>query len=159
MRLWHKDFINVLPRQQLLSQLRECVLIAKNIHDLGKPNHILVNPIMNYPLEHFVKYVDDVISTIEVRGYRVKPETIEKIKSYLNIKDFRNNTRNIRKIDLFYGWHDETYFDICFYNLLEKFKCGGIPEAEFKLVLDRYFFEKYINVPTETILIKFKGVK
>ena len=156
MRLWHKDLIYVLPRQQLVSQLRECVLIAKNIKELGKPNHILVNPIMNYPIDHFVKYVRDVISTMEVRGYRIKPETIEKIKNYLNIKDFRNN---IRKIDLFCGWHNETYFDICFYNLLEKFKCGGIPETEFKLVLDRYFFEKYINVPTESILIKFKGVK
>lgn len=156
MRLWHKDFLNVLPRQQLVSQLRECVLIAKNIKELGKPNHILVNPIMNFPLEHFVKYVDDVISTIEVRGYRVKPETIEKIKNYLNIKDFQNN---IRKIDLFGGWHNVFYLDICFYNLWEKYKCGGIPEAEFKLVLDRYFFEKYINVPTESILIKFKGVK
>lgn len=157
MRLWHKDFLNVLPRQQLVSQLRECVLIAKNIKELGKPNHILVNPIMNYPLEHFVKYVDDVISTIEVRGYRVKPETIEKIKNYLNIKDFQNN---IRKIDLFCGWHNVFYLDICFYNLWEKYKCGGISEMEFKPIYDRYLtIAYYSSIPEESILIKFKGVK
>jgi uncharacterized protein (TIGR02328 family) len=31
MRLWHKDLISVLPRQQLLGQWRECCLIARNI--------------------------------------------------------------------------------------------------------------------------------
>ena len=34
MRLWHKDLLPFLPRQQLLSQLRECVAIAKDEWDL-----------------------------------------------------------------------------------------------------------------------------
>ena len=37
MRLWHKDLIYVLPRQQLLGQWRECCLIAKNIAEKGTP--------------------------------------------------------------------------------------------------------------------------
>lgn len=50
MRLWHKDLIDVLPRQQLIAQWRECCCIAKNIADNGYPNHILVNKIMDFGL-------------------------------------------------------------------------------------------------------------
>ena len=50
MRLWHKDLIPYLPRQQLLGQWRECCCIAKSIHDKGSPNHLLVNKII-YLLE------------------------------------------------------------------------------------------------------------
>ena len=39
MRLWHKDLISVLPRQQLLGQWRECCLIARNIAEKNTPNH------------------------------------------------------------------------------------------------------------------------
>ena len=39
MRLWHKDLIDVLPRQQLISQWREICCIAKNIAEKGTPNH------------------------------------------------------------------------------------------------------------------------
>lgn len=31
MRLWHKDLIKVLPKEQLLGQWRELACIAKNI--------------------------------------------------------------------------------------------------------------------------------
>ena len=41
MRLWHKDLIPYLPKQQLISQWRECCCIAKNIADNGTPNHLL----------------------------------------------------------------------------------------------------------------------
>lgn len=36
MRLWHYDLLDVLPRQQLCSQLRECVAIAKDIYEKGQ---------------------------------------------------------------------------------------------------------------------------
>ena len=29
MRVWHKDLLDVLPRQQLLGQWQECCLVAK----------------------------------------------------------------------------------------------------------------------------------
>ena len=56
MRLWHKDLIPRLPRQQLLGQWRECCLIAKQIDTKGTPNHVLVNRIMDYDPWHFWKY-------------------------------------------------------------------------------------------------------
>lgn len=40
MRLWHKDLINVLPRQQLISRWKECYCIAQNLASKGTPNHI-----------------------------------------------------------------------------------------------------------------------
>ena len=56
MRLWHKDMISILPREQLVAQWRELSAIAGNIQTKGTPNHILVNKIMDYPLNHFVTY-------------------------------------------------------------------------------------------------------
>ena len=43
MRLWHKNLICCLPRQQLLSQWRELKCIVKYNKEKGTPNHILVN--------------------------------------------------------------------------------------------------------------------
>ena len=47
MRLWHKDMISILPREQLVAQWRELSAIASNIQTKGTPNHILVNKIMD----------------------------------------------------------------------------------------------------------------
>ena len=70
MRLWHKDLVAVLPRFQILGQWRECCLIAKNIAEKGTPNHILVNKIMDYPIEHFYRYASEVSDEMESRGYK-----------------------------------------------------------------------------------------
>ena len=43
MRLWHKDLISVLPREQLVAQWRELSAIAGAIQKNGTPNHGLVN--------------------------------------------------------------------------------------------------------------------
>lgn len=56
MRLWHYQLLPYLPRLQLISRWRECCCIAKNIAEKGAPNHILVNKIMDYPIDHFVEY-------------------------------------------------------------------------------------------------------
>ena len=47
MRLWHKELIEYLPQQQLISQWRECCAIAANLAKDHTPNHILVNPIFS----------------------------------------------------------------------------------------------------------------
>lgn len=127
MRLWHKRLIEWLPRQQLVGQLRECVLIAKNIGQ-GNTEHIhcLIDPALNYSLDHFNTYVKLVIDEIEKRGYKISPSTIAKLESYTEY----NGEKHVNFDDLFAGWHDGVYFYICFYNLLEKYKCGAIPEIE-----------------------------
>ena len=78
MRLWHQDLLCVLPRQQLMGQWRECCLIAKNIAEKGKPNHILVNRIMDYSLSHFYFYAIAVRNEMNHRGYECDFEKFKK---------------------------------------------------------------------------------
>ena len=78
MRLWHKDLIPYLPRQQLLGQWRECCCIVRNIAMLGTPNHILVNKVMDIQWVIFGimdcalwkkwKIVDTSVTLINLKG-------------------------------------------------------------------------------------------
>ena len=133
MRLWHKDLIKVLPTQQLVAQWRECCCIARNIKIYGTPNHILVNRLMDYPMEHFWNYADLVREEMIKRGFECNFNRFWKwvvpVRSFLLIDD-------IPLDDLFYDWHDDRYFWQCYYNLEEKYDCGGIPEKEWNRLCD-----------------------
>lgn len=149
MRLWHKDLIPVLPKQQLLGQWRECCCIARNIAVNGTPNHLLVNKIMDYPIDHFYSYTYLVARYMFKRGYKLdwgkfaRYIDVGKLKSIdvtvdLNSDGIRIDTisSHLSHDELFAGWHNDRYLLQCFYNLQEKFDCGGITEAEW-----RYFQE------------------
>lgn len=124
MRLWHKDLIPVLPRQQLLGQWRECCLIAKQISETGTPNHLLVNKIMDYPLEDFFTYGYGVFQEMYNRGYNAD---IGKFIRYFDTKTLNEN--NVTG-NYFENWHNDRYLKQCYYNLQEKYDCGGISEEE-----------------------------
>lgn len=138
MRLWHKDLISVLPRQQLLSQWRECCAIASRIKSNGTPGHILVNEISNYPTKDFVDYTELVLVEMKKRGYKISNAALAK---------FRANTGNItpaqelspkRRLSLFYSWHNFRYLQQCFYNLEEKYDRGGITEDEWEKLRNHF---------------------
>ena len=131
MRLWHKDMIPYLPRQQLLGQWRECCLIAKNIAEKGTPNHILVNRIMGYPIHHFSFYSEIVFSEMLRRGYHCDSS---KFTKHLPL-----GSTVISRFELFAGWHNNRYYWQCYHNLQEKYDCGGISSEEFYKIpcLDR----------------------
>lgn len=133
MRLWHKDLIAVLPKQQLLGQWRECCCIARNIKVNGTPNHLLVNKIMDYPIEHFSYYGCLVGVEMAKRGYNHHSDSFLK---WQKKEDGTNPFPYPNYDDLFKGWHNDRYLLQCYYNLQEKFDCGGITEAEW-----RYFQE------------------
>ena len=135
MRLWHKDLIELLPRQQLLGQWRECCLIAKNIQEKGTPNHILVNKVMHYPIQHFITYTQHVVNEMRYRGYKVD---VSRFKLYASGGDIKALVPRDR---LFEGWHNLKYFVQCYMNLHEKYDCGGIPEEEWQ-PLDKCVREK-----------------
>lgn len=136
MRLWHKDLISVLPKQQLLGQLRECVLIAKNIDRFGTPNHVLVNRIIDYPIFHFRAYCRLIIDEFHRRGYRVSDSTINKLNDYIGFyHDLPTSLRQMRD-KMFDGWHDYRYLLQCFYNLQEKYDCGAISRGEYTDIYD-----------------------
>ena len=131
MRLWHKDLITSLPRQQLIAQWRECCCIARNIFEKGTPNHLLVNKILNYDLKHFYTYGLYVCVEMIHRGYKCDSRKFDRyFSSGEIIKDFS---------ELFNEWHNERYLDQCYYNLQEKFDCGGIPEEEWNIVNKKYY--------------------
>lgn len=170
MRLWHKSIIPVLPGKQLVSQWRECCCIAKNISQNGTPNHLLVNKILDYDLSHFTSYTALIIDEMKNRGYKVSKLALdnynqnmdgarEKVNTNItadtnisvdtNIRVDTNVTVDTHKdydtipVDLIYNkWHTEMYLVQCYYNLEEKFQCGGIDQIEFGRILE---FIKNIN--------------
>lgn len=138
MRLWHKDLIPVLPRQQLLGQWRECCLIAKNIAEKGTPNHLLVNRIMDYPISHLWEYGYLLYGEMQNRGYKCDFDRFEQLFNKpwaLKVPMY---------CELFSGWHNNHYFMQCFFNLQEKYDCGGIPEEDWKKI-ERCMHDKYFD--------------
>ena len=132
MRLWHKDLIKVLPRQQLTAQWRELNAIASNIKSKGTPNHILVNKIMDYSLEHFVSYAYYVRNEMTRRGYKTMDRVWDNIASVIDECD-------ILPLDnLFPQWHNFRYLGQCYLNLEEKYDCGGLTDEEFKKITEEF---------------------
>ena len=128
MRLWHKDLIPYLPRQQLLGQWRECCAIAKSIAEKGTPNHILVNKIMDYPLEQFYQYGCLIAAEMNKRHYYCDSNKFsDHIEKIIDLPFYI-----ILKKDIFPNWHNERYLKQCLYNLQEKYDCGGISENEWQ---------------------------
>ena len=127
MRLWHKDLIAVLPKQQLLGQWRECCCIARNIKVNGTPNHLLVNKIMKYSWLDLSTYVHLVFIEMQKRGYNCD------INKYLQW-DPMSGVLNWTGEGIFEGWHNDRYLLQCYYNLQEKYDCGGITEDEWKVI-------------------------
>ena len=140
MRLWHKDLISVLPRQQLLGQWRECCLIAKNIVTKGTPNHILVNKIMDYPINHFIYYGRLIELEMTKRGYKINSDKFDNL--------FRDDHGAIpypypKYSNLFSDWHNNRYLFQCIYNLQEKYDCGSISNKEWqRIVKNKQFVQK-----------------
>ena len=139
MRLWHKQLIAVLPRQQLISQWRELCCIAKNINQNGTPNHILVNKILDYNKQHLICYSKLILNEMKQRKYKISEKSFKKFLNNLetNKRDFDNCY--VTFDELFQNWHNQRYLKQCYYNLEEKYDCGGITTYEFlkiKKVLD-----------------------
>ena len=136
MRLWSKNLITTLPSKQLISQWREIMAIIGSIKKKGFPNHILVNKIMNYPLNHFSSYCKIVTDEIIKRGYKINKKKI------IYVYEFCGEP-NIWFCDIYIGWHNDEYIKICLYNMYEKYICGGISKKEWDIVMNNYayFFE------------------
>ena len=144
MRLWHKDLIQVLPRQQLLSQWRECCCLVANIAINGTPNHILVNKVLDYPLEKdFYMYCIKVMLEMEKRGYKVSKQAYYNWHDNMLIATNRKPWEFDGQYVIFKDWHTDRYLRQCYYNLEEKYDCGGIPENEF-YKLRRFVIDKQL---------------
>lgn len=131
MRLWHKNLISVLPRQQLLAQWRELCCIAKNIAVNGTPNHLLVNKVLEYSDEDFFLYANIVLNEMKKREYFVSDTAW--MKFYNNVTKGKDYFKPFEEVDhsfLYKDWHNDRYLWQCYHNLQEKYDCGGITEEE-----------------------------
>lgn len=136
MRLWHKDLIKVLPREQLVAQWRECSAIAGSIQKNGTPNHLLVNYVLECPIEHFVWYSMYVRNEMTRRKYKTQDRVAEKIWSLLQNQSVKNI--EVDYSILFSEYHDFEYLKICYYNLYEKHLRGGISKEDFDKIKKVY---------------------
>ena len=134
MRLWHKCLIPVLPRAQLVAQWRELSAIAGNILTRGMPNHILVNKVMIYSYDHFITYAKMIRTEMTSRGYRTMDSVWNKIVS------LKPGWKEVKFNLLYSDWMDKQYLNICYYNLLEKYLCGGIEEEDWKKIIKKYSY-------------------
>lgn len=122
MRLWHKDLIPILPKQQLIAQWRELSAIAGAIQKNGTPNHGLVNFVLDYPYDHFISYAYYVRKEMSDRGYRTMDSVWKKI---IFLKE--DYTPLVLE-DIYKEKMNTFYMDVCLYNLMEKVSCGMIQE-------------------------------
>ena len=138
MRLWHKDLIPYLPHQQLVAQWRECCAICSNWANKGSPNHLLVNKVMEYSKTDLKDYTNLILLELDIRNYNV---------SAIAKKNFMKNFLKIKSEEyihdpMFENWHTDRYLKQCLLNLQEKYDCGGIPEAEWQVIQDK--FKEYL---------------
>ena len=141
MRLWHKDLITALPREQLVAQWRELSAIAGNLNTKGTPNHILVNKVCDYPREHFISYAFWVRQEMTRRGYRTMESVWNKI--YCTRETDYGELQILPIEELFPGWHNDRYLEQCYFNLEEKYDCGGVTQEWFEKIQNIYFGVKY----------------
>lgn len=128
MRCWHKDLIHVLPLAQLKGEWSELSAIAGNILLKGTPNHLLVNKVLNYPLEHFITYSDLIYYERLKRGLKASTSVRDKICSVCNTDN------KVTYNELFSEWHTDRYLRQCYYNLQEKYDCDGISQEEWNKI-------------------------
>ena len=130
MRIWHSSLIKVLPREQLVAAWRELSAISGSIQKKGTPNHLLVNFVLDYDFDHFISYAYYVRKEMTRCGYKTMNSVWEKItalKSSYTILPFE---------EVFAKKMNSTYLDICWYNLYEKYLCGGIRDEDWMKIKD-----------------------
>ena len=143
MRLWHKDLIPLLPRQQFIAQYRELCGIAKNWDINGTPNHILVNKVMDYSVNHLYTYATLVKDEIKRRDYVINNVSWHNFYEHcLSIKSQETTeSRDLNSIpyaELYSRWHTDRYLKQCLYNLQEKYDCGGMSQQEWDIIKNYY---------------------
>ena len=149
MRLWHRDMIPYLPKQQLLGQWRELCCIAGLLATDHTPNHILVNPVIDYPPEHFEAFCNLVIVEMHKRKYDVGDVALHQLQDHIRawrlyLKeeipfDYVDRHWNMDLDEpIYFDWHTNRYLKQCYYNLEEKYDRGGIPDDEWMRIFANF---------------------
>ena len=123
MRLWHIDLIDVLPRQQLLGQWRELNSVFKN-----QNRHILIDFVYDYPIDDLYNYSMLVAQECLKRKYKINLNNF-----FFYFKDY--NIDYMKPI--FYYKMNSRYLKQCYYNLQEKYDCGGISQEDWDKIYQK----------------------
>lgn len=127
MRLWHKELIPYLPKQQLLGQWRELNSIYKQ-----QNKHILINFVYEY--DKVILYVYSILVIDEMKKRHCK----------INLDNFFEYFKDIDKpitfdFDEIYSYKmNDRYLIQCLYNLQEKYNCGGISQQEWDIIEEKF---------------------
>ena len=129
MRLWHKDLIPYLPKQQLLGQWRELNSVFSR-----KNRHILINFIYDdFTLDHLYSYATLVVIQLKCcYNANINQDKMMKFFEKTGVT-LIPNTENIYKNKM-----NDRYLKQCLYNLQEKYDCGGITQNEWDMIEDRF---------------------
>lgn len=132
MRIWHNDLLDVLPKQQLLEQDRECCLIESEIIKNGFVKHILVD-FVNNDKGSLLLYHMYVMHEMCRRGYKTSASSTDwanKLRDTLDLEKMPYN--------MFEKKFRRRYLVQCIYNLQEKRDAGGITDDEWKIILEKF---------------------
>ena len=111
MRLWHIELLPYLPDAQFKGQLRELVAIMHDWRNKGKTNHLLINKVMEYPKNDFVRYFIEY----EIEYHKRYGKWLT--KQWKEFEAFNDDGKNK---GIFEGWHNKEYLRVCMANLYEK---------------------------------------
>lgn len=137
MRIWHKDLLDVLPKQQLLEQDRECCLIESEIIKNGFVEHILVD-FVNNDKGSLLLYHMHVMREMCRRGYKTSASSTDWANKLRDTLDLDN-----MPLHVFENRFNRRYMLQCLYNLQEKYDAGGISNAEWDLIVKKFpWFER-----------------
>ena len=88
---------------------------------------------MEYPISEFCDYCNIILSKMLERGYNVSEKSIHCLEDNVGFR-----VDSDLNMGIFKGWHNDRYLKQCFYNLQEKYDCGGISEEEWWVLESRY---------------------
>lgn len=144
MRMWHWKLLPYLPDAQLKGQKRELIAILRNWRDKGEPGHLLVNRVTEYPRDELCDYM---ITFNKAYARRFGKSAWAGYED--EIAEFGTWDAPVHD-DLYSGWHDEGYLEVCMMNLWEKYRYGRgksrITEAEWRRLCEG-FFAGYMPIP------------
>jgi len=116
MRLWHEKIIQLLPKNQLLGQHRECCALRGNG---WKKKHKTVDYVFSYSPYLLFRYHLLVMEEMEKRGYNVSGEWKDKNYRGKIAEKYMNLEEEVIE-DPIYKEHNNKYLDECIENLRNK---------------------------------------
>lgn len=126
LRIWHKDLISVLPDYQLIDQWFACYIISFLLKSGDLPDHMFIQKINNFTINHFYTFSKNVYDELIKRKYITDFESFRVLENNLKEYSGKEEFIEINFSSLFKEWHNKRYLKQCIYHLEELFDCNII---------------------------------